>query len=313
MGKTEMDAVIQALKLTKEFPVHFTFRKIKALSELSLEINHGEVFGLIGPNGAGKTTTFKLFLGLLFPTRGVVFLWGKPPNKIEVRARIGFLPESPYFYNYLKAKEYLQLCNQLFENKDKNKVDALLELVGLQNHKEALIKTYSKGMLQRLGLAQALINNPDLLILDEPMSGLDPSGRKEIRDLILELKNQGKTIIFSSHILSDVETICDRVGIIINGKLQACGNLDELLQPRIKSWEICLKGLLPETINQLKEQGLFLLQRGEETILQVKESEINKLLLELLAKGGKLISVIPRKETLEELYVKKIKVTEKQV
>jgi len=309
-----MNQIVKTIDLTKEFQSSFPFRKVTALTDLSLEVKRGEIFGFLGPNGAGKTTTFKLLLGLLHPTRGKIFLWGEDHDKIELKSKIGFLPESPYFYNYLKAKEYLHLCGQLFGitfKKRQHKVDSLLELVGLKDHKNALIKTYSKGMLQRLGLAQALINDPELLILDEPMSGLDPLGRKEVRDIMLELKAQGKTIIFSTHILSDVETVCDRVGIIIKGKLKDCGPIENLLNPKIKSFEICIKGLPIETINNLRERGLPLIQRGEESFIQVEEVKVNDLLHDLLNKGGELISLIPRKETLEDLYVSQIKSIEK--
>ena len=309
-----MNQVIKTIDLTKEFQSSFPFRKVKALTDLSLEVKRGEVFGFLGPNGAGKTTTFKLLVGLLHPTRGKIFLWEEDHYKIELKSKIGFLPESPYFYNYLKAKEYLHLCGQLYGitfKKRQHKVDSFLELVGLKDHKNALIKTYSKGMLQRLGLAQALINDPELLILDEPMSGLDPLGRKEVRDIILELKAQGKTIIFSTHILSDVETVCDRVGIIIMGKLSDCGPIENLLNPKIKSFEICIKGLPIETINNLRERGLPLIQRGEEAFIRIEEVKVNDLLHDLLNKGGELISLIPRKETLEDLYVSQIKSIEK--
>jgi ABC-2 type transport system ATP-binding protein len=309
-----MNQIIKTIDLTKEFQPSFSFRKIAALTELSLEVKRGEVFGFLGPNGAGKTTTFKLLVGLLHPTRGKIFLWGEDHYKIELKSKIGFLPESPYFYNYLKAKEYLHLCGQLFGINAKerhNKIDTLLERMGLKDHKNALIKTYSKGMLQRLGLAQALIHDPELLILDEPMSGLDPLGRKEVRDIMLELKAQGKTIIFSTHILSDVETVCDRVGIIIKGKLSDCGPVENLLNPKIKSFEIYIKGLSIETINNLRERGLPLIQRGEETFIRIEEVNVNDLLHDLLKKGGELISLIPRKETLEDLYVSQIKSIEK--
>jgi len=308
-----MDQIIRTENLSKEFRTPFACKKIFALTDFCLEIMSGEVFGFLGPNGAGKTTTFKLFLGLLHPTHGKIFLWGENHDKIELKSKIGFLPESPYFYNYLKAKEYLHLSGQLFGitfKKRQRKVDSLLELVGLKDHKNALIKTYSKGMLQRLGLAQALINDPELLILDEPMSGLDPLGRKEVRDIILELKAQGKTIIFSTHILSDVETVCDRVGIIIKGRLKDCGPIENLLKPKLKSFELYIKGLAIETINNLRDQTLSLIQRGEETFIRVEEGKVNDLLHDLLKKGGELLSLIPQKETLEDLYVNQIKSTE---
>jgi ABC-2 type transport system ATP-binding protein len=306
--------IIETIDLSKEFQPSFSFKKVKALTNLSLEVKRGEVFGFLGPNGAGKTTTFKLLLGLIYPTRGKIFLWEQDHYKIELKSRIGFLPESPYFYSYLKAKEYLYLCGQLcgMDGKERqHKVDTLLERMGLITHKNSLIKTFSKGMLQRLGLAQALIQDPELLILDEPMSGLDPLGRKEVRDIMLELKAQGKTIIFSTHILPDVETVCDRVGIIIKGRLKDCGPIENLLNLKIKSFEICMKGLPIETINNLKERGLPLIQRGEETFIQAEEVEVNNLLQELLKKGGKLISFIPRKESLEDIYVSQIKSLER--
>jgi len=294
--------------------VYKNFKEVKAVDGISFSLNDGEFVALLGPNGAGKTTTFKLLVGLLHPTQGKIFLWEEDHYKVELKSRIGFLPESPYFYNYLKAKEYLHLCGQLFGINAKerhNKIDTLLERVGLKDQKNALIKTYSKGMLQRLGLAQALINDPELLILDEPMSGLDPLGRKEVRDIMLELKAQGKTIIFSTHILSDVETVCDRVGIIIKGRLKDCGPIENLLNPKIKSFEICIKGLPIETINNLRERGLPLIQRGEEAFIRVAEVEVNDVLHDLLKRGGKLISFTPRKETLEDLYVNQMKSFEK--
>jgi ABC-type multidrug transport system, ATPase component len=305
-----MEHIIKTENLSKEFRTPFTFKKINALTDLRLQITRGEVFGFLGPNGAGKTTTFKLLLGLLHPTRGKIFLWGKDHYKTELKSKIGFLPESPYFYSYLKAKEYLHLCGQLcgINYKERQrKLNSLMERVGLGDHKDSLIKTFSKGMLQRLGLAQALINDPELLILDEPLSGLDPLGRKEVKDIMLELKAQGKTIIFSTHILSDIETVCDRVGIIIKGRLKDCGPIENLLNPKIKSFEICIKGLPIETINNLRKRGLPLIQRGEEAFIQVEEMEVNEVLHELLKRGGELISLIPRKETLEDIYVSQIK------
>lgn len=313
--RMKMAPIIKTENLSKEFQTSFTFRKIKALTDLSLEVESGEVFGYLGPNGSGKTTTFKLLLGLIRPTRGKIFLWGEDHYPIELKSRIGFLPESPYFYGYLKAKEYLHFCGQLFglqSQERKKKIEYLLDLIGLRAHKNELIKNYSKGMLQRLGLAQSLINDPELLILDEPMSGLDPLGRKEVRDIILDLKNRGKTIIFSTHILSDVEAICDRVGIIIKGRLKDCGPLENLLNPKVKSFEICIKGLTKETIHYLEERGLSLIQRGEEIFIIAQEEEAHNILPYLLEKGGTLISFVPQKETLEELYVSEIKSTEKR-
>jgi len=311
-----MAPIIKTEKLTKEFRTSFTWKKIEALKDLSLEVEAGEIIGYLGPNGAGKTTTFKLLLGLIHPTGGLIYLWGQNHNRIDLKSRIGFLPESPYFYGYLKAKEYLHFCGQLFGlsiKKRREKVDFLLELAGLSSQKNALIKTFSKGMLQRLGLAQSLINDPELLILDEPMSGLDPLGRKEVRDLLLQLKDRGITILFSTHILSDVETICDRVALIINGRLKDYGPIEDLLSPKIKSFDISVKGLSSDTVHDLQQKGLYLIQRGVETFISVKEETAYALLSSLLNKeGAELISFTPRKETLEALYVNEIKSDRKQ-
>ena len=302
--------IIKAENLTKEFRTPFTWKKIQALKDLSLVVEPGEIIGYLGPNGAGKTTTFKLLVGLIHPSRGKIYLWGEDHDQIKLKSKIGFLPESPYFYGYLKAEEYLHFCGQLFGlplTKRQEKVESLLALVGLTDHKNFLIKSYSKGMLQRLGLAQALINDPELLILDEPMSGLDPLGRKEVRDLILQLKKEGKTIIFSTHILSDIETVCDRVAILIDGRLKDYGPLEDLLSPKIKSFEISMRGLPEGTVQRLREQDLYLIQRGEETFISVEETKAHDLLPVLLKTGAELLSFAPRKETLEDLYVSEIK------
>jgi ABC-2 type transport system ATP-binding protein len=304
-----MIPIVKTENLNKEFRTPFTWKKIQALKDLSLVVEPGEIIGYLGPNGAGKTTTFKLLLGLIRPSRGKIYLWGEDHNQIKLKSKVGFLPESPYFYAYLKAREYLHFCGQLFGlslTKRREKVESLLEQVGLENHKNELIKNYSKGMLQRLGLAQALINDPELLILDEPMSGLDPLGRKQVRDLILQLKEKGKTIIFSTHILSDVETVCDRVAILIGGRLKDCGPLEDLLNPKIESFEISIRGLPADTVQRLCEQGLHLIQRGEETFMSVEETKAYELLPALLETGAELISFTPRKETLEDLYVSEI-------
>ena len=219
--------------LTKQFVVGLRQRKVMALQGLNLHVEEGEIFGFLGPNGSGKTTTMKILMGLIYPTSGRARLFGKPIGSVDVKAMIGFLPESPYFYDYVTADEFLTFYGQLFGRRGaplRRRIDELLELVGLSGSHRTRLRSFSKGMLQRIGLAQALINDPTLVVLDEPMSGLDPIGRKEFRDLILHLKALGKTVFFSSHILSDAETLCDRIGIIINGQLRETGRLDELLR-----------------------------------------------------------------------------------
>lgn len=209
-------------------------QKVVSLKNCSLEVRQGETFGLLGPNGAGKTTLLKLLLGIIRPTSGAGLLFGKPLGDREVKQRIGYLPENAYFYDYLTGWEFLQLCAGLFQIPDsiqRQRIPQLLELVGLSKSdaRKKQLRRYSKGMLQRVGMAQALINDPELVFLDEPMSGLDPVGRYQMRKIILSLKEQGKTIFFNSHILSEVEQICDRVAILAQGELICAGSLDELL------------------------------------------------------------------------------------
>jgi len=223
--------VIKTVGLTKAYSVDLFQTGPKALDHLDLEIQEGEVFGFLGPNGAGKTTTIKILIGLMQPTSGTAQLFGKSGDHAEVRSKIGFLAESPYFYEYLTALEFLAFYRQLFglsKNDIKGRSSALLKQVGLESSAHLQLRKFSKGMLQRIGIAQALINDPELVILDEPMSGLDPIGRKEMRELILMLKAQGKTIFFSSHIIHDVEMVCDRVGILAHGKLLAVGRINEI-------------------------------------------------------------------------------------
>ncbi len=223
--------VIKINQLTKGYSLGLGQTKIVALQGIDLEVEAGEVFGFLGPNGAGKTTTIKILVGLMRQTSGTAQLFGQDVNNSEVRSRIGFLAESPYFYEYLTAEEFLAFYGQLFDlskNEIKLRPSALLKQVGLESSANVQLRKFSKGMLQRIGIAQALINDPELIILDEPMLGLDPIGRKEMRELILMLKSQGKTIFFSSHIIHDVEVVCDRVGILVNGKLLALGRIDEI-------------------------------------------------------------------------------------
>lgn len=238
-----MNAMIQIDHISKSFQEGLGSKRIKALDDISLTVNEGEVFGFLGPNGAGKSTTIKLLINLIYPDSGTASIMGRSVDDREMRRIVGFLPENPYFYDHLTAKELLWFGGQ---SSGMNRVDikertvALLDRVDLASAQDRALRTYSKGMIQRAGLALALIHNPQVVILDEPMSGLDPIGRKMVSDIILELKRSGKTVFFSSHILSDIEKICDRAGIIIGGKLRLVDSLENILQDGVALEDIFL-------------------------------------------------------------------------
>lgn len=227
------DTVVETRNLTKVYRDFWGRKKKTALNALDLDIYKGEIFGLLGPNGSGKTTTIKLLLGLLFPTAGDALVFGEPAAKVEKNERIGYLPEESYLYRFLNAEETLDFYGRLFKISSetrRKRAASLIEMVGLANDKKRILKEYSKGMRQRIGLAQALINDPDLIILDEPTSGLDPLGTRWMKDLILDLKKKGKTILMCSHRLDDVQDVCDRIAILFNGDLQELGKVDRLVE-----------------------------------------------------------------------------------
>jgi len=237
-----MEISIKLENINRSFKTHFWEIKKEVLKNISLEVYQGEVFGFLGPNGAGKTTTIKIITGLIRPNSGNVSILGNPVNSLEAKKRIGFLPESPFFYEHLTGYEFLKIHALLSNLKDyKKRVIELLHRVGLKDAINVPLRKYSRGMLQRIGITQALVGNPDLLILDEPLTGLDPIGRKEIKDLILEEKAKGKTIFFSSHILPDAEAVCDRIGIIIDGEIMQVGELDKFLKRGVRTDEISLE------------------------------------------------------------------------
>lgn len=312
--------MIRTENLTKEYQVKkFTVglkkHKTIALNHLNLEVSSGEIFGFIGPNGAGKTTTIKLILGLLFPSEGKTWLLEQPISKVDTKNKIGFLPENPYFYDYLKGEEILHFMGQLYGiNKTDRirKVDELLVKVGLQDAREMPLRKYSKGMLQRIGLAQTLINDPELVILDEPLTGLDPIGRKEMRDLILNMRDEGKTVFFSTHILSDAEMICDRVGMLMKGNLTKVGNITELLNPKVKSIEVVIAGLSPVGKQTLEQMAFRTKDMGSEFIVNLAEEKYVAAVIDLISKEqAKLVSLVPLKESLEEVFMEEVKVSQR--
>jgi len=303
-----MAAALNIEDLHKTFSLGFIPKKKKILKGISLSVNQGEIFGYLGPNGSGKTTTIKCILGLIFPDQGKIELFGHPYLSLRAKARTGFLPENPYFYDHLTASEFLDFYSQLFSMKKKereDKIKYLLHMVGLEQSSDLQLRKFSRGMLQRVGLAQALLNDPSLVLLDEPLGGLDPLGRKEIRDVIVKLKEEGKTVFLSSHILQDIEMICDRVAILVNGEIVNQGTLKDLISEKILFTEIELSGVEEK---ELKNLGESLTEKAGRILLRVFEEENVEKVLELVqSRKGKVHSLIPRTETLEDLFVGMVK------
>lgn len=310
-------AVIEIENLTKDYEVGFwKKKKVRALDGLSLSVERGEIFGFLGGNGAGKTTTIKLLMRLMFPTAGSAKILGRDISDVKMHARIGYLPENPYFYDYLTARELLNYFAELFgieKTERKRRVEDLLDKVGLEETSRGKqLRKFSKGMLQRVGLAQSLINEPEIVFLDEPMSGLDPVGRREIRELIADLREKGVTVFMSTHILSDIEALCDRVAILRKGKLAATGKLDELLTQsgETQSFEITLNGISPEALAPILQNlnPVSLVSTASGARIQIEEeSQIESVLAASRNLGGKLVSVQPVRQSLEELFVRETK------
>ena len=308
-----MTSVVEIDNLTKDYEVGFVRkRKVRALDGLSLTVNHGEIFGFLGANGAGKTTTLKLLMRLIFPTAGNARILDHDIANVSMHSRIGYLPENPYFYDYLTALEFLNFCGQIFglsKTVRNNRSRELLTSVKLDEKKwNTQLRKFSKGMLQRVGLAQALVNDPEVVFLDEPMSGLDPIGRREVRDLIASLRQQGKTIFMCSHILSDIEVLCDRVAILRGGRLAQVGYLDELRQQVAgrNQVEVVLSGIDVTTLKPHLPSGHDLLLTSTPAGLRIEikdERDVDSVLAALRKAGGKLVSVQPLKQSLEELFL----------
>ncbi len=300
--------ILRTEGLTKIFEVGVRRRQVHAVEDLTLSVDEGEIFGFVGPNGAGKTTTIKMLMGLIHPTRGRAFIFDAPIPSRGSKARIGYLPENPSYYDFLTGMEALRFFATLAEvprTEQRRRCDELLALVGLGDAADRQLRKYSKGMQQRLGIAQALISDPAFVVLDEPMSGLDPIGRKEMRDLILELKRRGKTVFFSTHILQDVETICDRVGLIQGGRLSDVGRLGELLSPRVRSVE--LTAMVPAAARGALGAGRVLAQDGDRvTVAFADEAAADSAVRELVRAGGKVVSLTPHRETLEDFFLRRL-------
>jgi len=306
-------AILEIDNLTKDYEVGFVRkRKVRALDSLSLTVNQGEIFGFLGANGAGKTTTLKLLMRLIFPTAGNARILDHDIADVSMHSRIGYLPENPYFYDYLTALEFLNFCGQIFgisKTARNNRSRELLTSVRLDEKKwNTQLRKFSKGMLQRVGLAQALVNDTEVVFLDEPMSGLDPIGRREVRDLIAALRQQGKTVFMCSHILSDIEVLCDRVAILRGGRLAQVGYLDELRQQVAgrNQVEVVLSGIDVTTLTPHLPGGHDFLLTSTPAGLRIEikdERDVDSVITALRKAGGKLVSVQPLKQSLEELFL----------
>ena len=282
------DVVLEARNLTKTYRDFWGRKKVQALQSLDLEVRRGEIFGLLGPNGSGKTTTIKLLLGLLFPSSGRAMVFGRDATEVDKNERLGYLPEESYLYKFLNAEETLDFYGRLFNMSAatrRQRVGELIDLVGLEWAKRRQLKEYSKGMTRRIGLAQALINDPELIMLDEPTTGLDPIGTREMKDLILRLRDEGKTVLLCSHLLADVQDVCDRIAILYQGELKELGRVDSLLKV--------------QDVTQIHASGL-----SEEA-----QNEIRDV---VARHGGELVSMGNPTNTLEELFLKIVRESEER-
>ena len=293
--------------LSKVFRTGFTMRAVEAVKGVDLEVRRGEIFGFIGPNGAGKTTTIKMLTGLILPTDGEAWIGDRPIADPKCRRSLGFLPEGTFFHEYLTGREFLECHAKLLgipKEVRRERIPRLLERVGIPDAADMRIRSYSKGMRQRAGLAQALIGDPELLILDEPMSGLDPLGRKDVRDLILSLRDEGKTIFFSSHILADAEVICDQVAIIVKGRIVHQGYMEELLGQELQGVELTVEGIQESLFEELKASARRAVVQGSRFLFEFADpAEAEKALDRVREMHGHVRSLVPRRRSLEDIFV----------
>jgi ABC-2 type transport system ATP-binding protein len=304
------ELAIEVSDLRKTYRTPLRRKRVEALCGVTFSVERGTIFGFVGPNGAGKTTTIRTLMGLIKPTGGTAKLLGQTVPSRAARTRVGFLPESPYFYDYLTIGELLDLAGRLFglgTAERRKRADELIERVGLGNARTQSLKKFSKGMLQRAGLAQALMNDPELVVLDEPMSGLDPIGRKEVRDLILELRDHGKTVFFSTHILSDVEAITDHVAIVARGQLQAQGTPRELVKQTVLGVDVSVRLTGDAGVDALTAGAERVRRIGDELSLMLPgDADVDAWLDRAHAAGAKVLSVTPRHETLETFFLRQV-------
>jgi ABC-2 type transport system ATP-binding protein len=302
---------IRTRELTKDFLVGFWRpRPYRALDRLSIDVAAGEVFGFLGPNGAGKTTTLKLLMQLVFPTSGDAEILGRRVGDVAVRRRIGYLPENPYFYDHLTAEELLDYYGRLFgmpAAERRARVGTALDRLGIGAERRLQLRKFSKGMLQRVGLAQALFNDPEVIFLDEPMSGLDPLGRRDVRALMLELRDAGRTIFFSSHILSDAETLCSQVAIVAKGRLAAAGRLADMQEFAVKGWELVMADVPEAALARVRALARGVSTAGGRYVIDLPpDGRPEDLLRDLAGAGASLVSLNPVRETLEDVFVRRV-------
>jgi ABC-2 type transport system ATP-binding protein len=302
------DAVLRAHALAKTFRKPLSGKRVEAVRGVSFEVRRGEIFGFLGPNGAGKTTAIKMLMGLVTPTAGTMEILGVRAPCPDIMGRVGFLPENPYVYPYLSPREFVTLCGRLSGLGGaalRERAVRTLGRVGMAYAIDREVRALSKGMLQRVGLAAALVHEPELLVLDEPMSGLDPVGRKEVRDLLVEEKQRGRTVFFSSHILSDVELLCDRVCILRRGEVVVAGTLHDLLAEGKRRSEVTIGGVTDALRNALEPMARVTRAVGELLVMEVEgDAAVRDVVQRALKEGARLDSVTPKRETLEDLFVR---------
>ncbi len=303
----EAAVVVRLEEVTKDFRPGFGLRAKRVLHGISFEVVRGEIFGFVGPNGAGKTTTLKILMGLIRATSGRAAILDSDVHETDFRRHVGFLPENPYFYDFLTGGEILNFYAKLSGvpgGERKERVRTLLDWVGLTHAACARLRTYSKGMLQRVGIAQALVHDPDVIFLDEPMSGLDPIGRMEIRDLILRLRDDGKTVFMNTHILSDVEMLCDRVAVIVHGRIRYQGRVEHFLGEGDRMTELVISGIAPEVAQRLEEDlGGELRGHCDRIAVRIRHKDVNETLRLMLSSGADVLSVSPERASLEDIFM----------